>query len=160
MTFASLKKNPRRDSTKNVRVVPPDGAHAAYPLGLIQIYQCLCDPTRIRILNLLGEGELCVCHFQEILGEPQVKVSKHLAYLRKRGLVVARKEANWVIYAVATRPSGELSANLACLQDCVRENAAFRRDLEKRRKLACSMAENSPVCCPPKSIKKSRASIT
>ena len=68
-------------------------------MGLIQIYQCLCDLTRLRILNLLTEGELCVCHFQEILGEPQVKVSKHLAYLRTRGLVLARKEANWVIYA-------------------------------------------------------------
>ena len=69
-------------------------------MGLIQIYQCLCDLTRLRILNLLTEGELCVCHFQEILSEPQVKVSKHLAYLKARGLVVARKEANWMIYSL------------------------------------------------------------
>jgi len=40
-------------------------------MSLIQIYQCLCDQTRLRILNLLGEGPLCVCHFQEILGEPR-----------------------------------------------------------------------------------------
>lgn len=128
-------------------------------MGLLQIYQCLCDLTRLRILNLLTEGELCVCHFQEILGEPQVKVSKHLAYLRKRGLVVARKEANWVIYALPAQPSHELSANLACLQDCVREEAVFRRDLEKRRRLAGSIAENSPVCCPPKPNKRTKASI-
>jgi ArsR family transcriptional regulator, arsenate/arsenite/antimonite-responsive transcriptional repressor len=128
-------------------------------MGLIQIYQCLCDLTRLRILNLLTEGELCVCHFQEILGEPQVKVSKHLAYLRTRGLVVARKEANCVIYALPAKLSHELSANLACLQDCVREEAVFRRDLEKRRKLAGSIAENSPVCCPLKPNKKTRASI-
>jgi ArsR family transcriptional regulator len=128
-------------------------------MSLIQIYQCLCDPTRLRILNLLTEGELCVCHFQEILGEAQVKISKHLAYLRTRGLVVARKEANWVIYALPAKQSPELSANLACLQDCVREDPSFRRDLETRRKLACSIAENSPVCCSPKATRKAKASI-
>ena len=46
-------------------------------MSLVQIYQCLCDETRLRILNLLHEGELCVCHIQDILGEPQVKISKH-----------------------------------------------------------------------------------
>jgi ArsR family transcriptional regulator len=116
--------------------------------GLIQIYQCLCDLTRLRILNLLTEGELCVCHFQEILAEPQVKMSKHLAYLRARGLVVARKEANWMIYSLPARPSKELSVNLACLQDCVRENDTFRRDLKRRRKLAGSIGD-SPACCGP-----------
>jgi ArsR family transcriptional regulator len=92
------------------------------------------------------------------LGEPQVKVSKHLAYLRTRGLVVARKEANWVIYALPAKPSAELSANLACLQDCVREDPVFRHDLQRRRKLACTIAENSPACCPPRPNKRTRAS--
>ena len=127
-------------------------AGAANAMGLIQIYECLCDLTRLRILNLLTEGELCVCHFQEILGEPQVKVSKHLAYLKARELVVARKEANWMIYSLPAKPSRELSVNLACLQDCVREDVSFRRDLERRRKLASSIAE-SPVCCGPASEK-------
>ena len=123
-------------------------------MGLIQIYQCLCDPTRLRILNLLTEGELCVCHFQEILGEPQVKVSKHLAYLRTRGLVLARKEANWVIYSLPTKPLRELSANLACLQDCVREDDVFRRDREKLRLLRTKFSETSPLCCAPKAAKR------
>jgi ArsR family transcriptional regulator len=126
-------------------------------MGLIQIYQCLCDLTRLRILNLLTEGELCVCHFQDILGEPQVKVSKHLAYLRTRGLVASRKEANWVIYSLPVKPSHELSANLACLQDCVREEAVFRRDLEKRRKRAGSITESSPACCSPKPKRGAKA---
>jgi ArsR family transcriptional regulator len=95
-------------------------------MKLVQIYQCLCDETRLRILNLLGGGELCVCHIQSVLGEPQVKVSKHLAYLKRRGLVSAQREANWMIYGLPGRPSGELSANLACLQDCARENPVFR----------------------------------
>jgi DNA-binding transcriptional ArsR family regulator len=49
-------------------------------MDLIQIYQCFCDRTRLRILHLLTKSSLCVCHFQDILGEPQVKISKHLAY--------------------------------------------------------------------------------
>lgn len=116
-------------------------------MSLIRIYQCLCDETRLRILNLLRDGELCVCHFQEILGEPQVKISKHLAYLRKNGLVESRKEANWVIYQLPTKPSHELSANLACLQECVTGNAIFSRDTEKRRKLVTKFESNSPICC-------------
>jgi ArsR family transcriptional regulator, arsenate/arsenite/antimonite-responsive transcriptional repressor len=122
-------------------------------MSLVQIYQCLCDLTRLRILHLLGDGELCVCHFQEILGEPQVKVSKHLAYLRTHGLVESRKEANWVIYRLPSNPSHELSSNLACLQDCVTENPVFRRDTEKRRKLAGKFTETSPACCVPKTRK-------
>ena len=58
-------------------------------MKLVQIYQCLCDETRLRLLNLLLQGPLCVCHFQRALDEPQVKISKHLSYLRTRGLVKA-----------------------------------------------------------------------
>jgi ArsR family transcriptional regulator len=118
-------------------------------MKLVHIYQCLCDQTRLRILNLLGEGELCVCHFQKILGEPQVKISKHLAYLRSRGLVETRRDKNWMIYRLPLRPSAELSVNLACLQDCVREDPVFRADSARLRKCGAKLRENSPICCPP-----------
>jgi ArsR family transcriptional regulator len=118
-------------------------------MSLIQIYQCLCDPTRLRILNLLQGGELCVCHIQEILGEPQVKISKHLAYLRRRGVVQSRKAANWMIYRLPAKPTRELSANLACLQDCVGENPVFRRDTAKRAQMSARIAEEAPACCGP-----------
>lgn len=128
-------------------------------MNLVQIYQCLCDETRLRILNLLHEGELCVCHFQEILAEPQVKISKHLAYLRKSNLVESRKEANWVIYRLPDNPSRELAANLACLQDCVSKNSHFQRDVQKRRKLVGKFAASSPICCTrPSSKFKSKTS--
>lgn len=117
-------------------------------MSLIQIYECFCDLTRLRILHLLHHGELCVCHFQEILDEPQVKISKHLAYLRTRGLVESRKEGLWVIYRLPGQPSRELSANLACLQDCANEAPVFRRDAERREKLAGKISEVSPACCP------------
>ena len=118
-------------------------------MSLVQIYQCLCDQTRLRILNLLHEGPLCVCHLQTILGESQVKVSKHLAYLKGHALVEVRREANWMIYRLPARPSRELSTNLACLQDCVQEDPIFRRDAGKLRRLKDRFAESSPLCCAP-----------
>jgi ArsR family transcriptional regulator len=110
-------------------------------VNLIRIYECLCDRTRLRILALLGGGPLCVCHLQGILDEPQVKVSKHLGYLKSRGLVESKREGNWIIYQLPKKPSRELRANLACLQDCAGEEAVFRRDAAKLAKLRARLAK-------------------
>ena len=104
-------------------------------MELVRIYECFCARTRLRILHLLGQGPLCVCHLQAVLGEPQVKVSKHLAYLKRRGLVEASREANWMIYRLPGKPPRELTANLACLQDCAGEDPIFRRDVARLRKV-------------------------
>lgn len=116
-------------------------------MKLVQIYQCLCDETRLRLLNLLLQGPLCVCHLQGVLGEPQVKISKHLGYLKARGLVTAKREGNWMIYALpsAQTRSAELKANLACLQDCAAENAVFRQDLARLAKLDLACAPVAAV---------------
>jgi ArsR family transcriptional regulator len=116
-------------------------------MDLVKIYECLCDGTRLRLLNVLAQGPLCVCHFQEILAEPQVKISKHLAYLRARGLVEVEREGNWMIYELPAKPSHGLKANLACLQDCAGENPVFKRDLARLKKLAPKFAETSPCGC-------------
>lgn len=116
-------------------------------MELLKIYECLCDRTRLRLLNVLAEGPLCVCHFQEILREPQVKISKHLGYLRARGLVEAKRQGNWMVYALPARPSPELQANLACLQDCAHEQPVFRRDRARRGRLAPKFARTSPCGC-------------
>lgn len=120
-------------------------------MELVKIYECLCELTRLRVLNILSAGPLCVCHFQEILGEPQVKISKHLAYLRARGLVECEREGNWMIYELPAKPSRELRANLACLQDCTQDNPVFRRDLAKLKKLAPKFSASSPCGCAPRS---------
>lgn len=70
------------------------------------IFGALADPTRLRILNLLHEGELCVCDVMSVLKEPQSKISRHLAYLKKAGLVEARKEGLWMYYRMA-KPAGK-----------------------------------------------------
>jgi ArsR family transcriptional regulator len=114
---------------------------------LIQIYQCLCDQTRLRILHLLTKGPLCVCHLQEILNEPQVKISKHLAYLRTKGMVQAKRRGNWMIYSLPARGTAELETNMKCLQDCAQSQPEFKRDL---RKLATARFR----CAPPERVVK------
>jgi ArsR family transcriptional regulator len=118
-------------------------------MDLIQIYECFCDRTRLRILNLLAQSPLCVCHFQEILGEPQVKISKHLGYLKERDMVVAERQQNWMIYSLPKKRATELATNLKCLQDCVQTDPVFNRDLKALARLRAREDEPSvaAACC-------------
>src|SRR5436305_10867882 len=67
---------------------------------LVALFQALADPTRMRLLNLLAAGEVCVCYFVEIFDEAQPKISRHLAYLRRAGLVTARRDGKWMHYSL------------------------------------------------------------
>ena len=69
--------------------------------ALTSIYAALADPTRLRILSLLSEGEICVCHLHASLDVPQPTASRHLAYLRKAGLVETRRDGVWMHYRLA-----------------------------------------------------------
>jgi ArsR family transcriptional regulator, arsenate/arsenite/antimonite-responsive transcriptional repressor len=106
-------------------------------MKLVEIYKCLCDETRLRILHLLAQGPLCVCHFQSILGVPQVAVSKHLAYLRQRGMVTAQRHEQWMVYRLPDKKPKELHLQLQCLQDCVQTQTVFREDLNRLQKAQC-----------------------
>ena len=66
------------------------------------IFKALADKTRLRVLALLGNNEVCVCHLHDSLGLPQPTVSRHLAYLRRSGLVEVRRDGVWMHYRVAT----------------------------------------------------------
>ena len=119
-------------------------------MRMIQIYKCLCDETRLRILNLLSVSPLCVCHLQAVLGKSQVLVSQHLANLREGKLVAARRYQHWMIYALPAKRPSVLDANLQCLQDAVQSEAVFRRDREKLKKLMGSKNVQSLLdegCC-------------
>ena len=115
-------------------------------MNLVRIYECLCDRTRLRILNLLLQGPLCVCHFQTVLRETQVKISKHLGYLRRNGLVESERCANLVIYRLPDKRSSQLVTNLACLQDCVTEEPVFRGDIARLAKLRAGFGPDCPPC--------------
>ena len=126
-------------------------------MDLVRIYQCLCDRTRLRILNLLSDGPLCVCHFQAVLREPQVKISKHLAYLRARGFVTATRRGNWMVYALPPHRPRELAANLACLQDCATEQPVFRRDRLRLDRLTPVLPKAGPSVCARTASRRAQA---
>ncbi len=123
-------------------------------LKLTDIYQCFSDETRLRIVCLLAERPLCVCHFQELLEQPQVRISKHLSYLKAKGLVQAARHHNWMIYSLPTPLPAALAANLKCLQDCARE--LFKKD-QKRLSALRPKVDWIAECCPAPR-KPSRAS--
>jgi ArsR family transcriptional regulator len=119
-------------------------------MNLVEVYKCLCDETRLRILHLLSHRPLCVCHFQAILSAPQVKISKHLAYLRERAMVETHRDGSWIIYSLPAHPSPELTANMKCLQDCCRENPIFKMDLRRMQDSLATCASPLAECCEPK----------
>ena len=98
------------------------------------VFNALADETRLRILNLLSEGELCVCDLMQVLKEPQSKISRHLAYLRRSGLVQGRKEGLWMHYRLS-KPTAKLYGMLLKAVCCCRsECAEFGQDLKALNK--------------------------
>jgi ArsR family transcriptional regulator len=103
----------------------------------IELFKAFADPVRLRLLNLLAEGEVCVCHLHEALELPQSTVSRHLAYLRKRGLVARRREGLWVHYRLA-KPAGELHRTLiGCVGACFKEIETLKQDRQKLNHDCC-----------------------
>ncbi len=76
-----------------------------------KLFLALADKTRLRLLNLMREDEICVCYFTEVLGESQPKVSRHLAYLRNAGLVSARRDGKWMHYKIEF-PENDFAARI------------------------------------------------
>lgn len=107
--------------------------------NLEKLFLALADRTRLRLLNLMREGEICVCFFTEVLGESQPKVSRHLAYLRSAGLVAARREGKWVHYSILT-PEDPSAAVI--LETTLAEIDRWPEMVEERRKY-------ESICCSP-----------
>lgn len=106
-----------------------------------QFFLALGDNTRLRLLNLIGEQEVCVCYFVEILGAPQPKISRHLAYLRKAGIVSARREGKWIHYRIVTPPHVGASQILRQTLDWLKEDKAMQTDRARLSKACCSPAK-------------------
>lgn len=94
------------------------------------VFRAFSDPTRLRILNLLRAGELCVCDIVRVVAAPQPKVSRHLAYLRKAGLVTSRKQGLWMYYQLAVARNRLHGKLLECLACCFADMPELSRDLE------------------------------
>jgi DNA-binding transcriptional ArsR family regulator len=111
---------------------------------LSEIYRAFSDPTRLRILNLLLQEQLCVCHIQEVLDLPQVNTSQHLAYLRKTGLVECERVQTWKVYRLRQSGARNVQLNLKCLAECVKLDPIFTADLARLHKAL--KRSRSPIC--------------
>jgi len=120
----------------------PEPATATWPLDTL--FRGFGDPTRIRILNLLAAGELCVCDIVALLHLPQPLVSRHLAYLRRAGLVVATRDLRLAHYRLAEPGNAVHRSLITCVRSCFRgiasldrERRAAERRARVRRRNAC-----------------------
>ena len=115
------------------------------------IYKCIADPQRLRIINLLNEGPLCVCHLQEILDATQVKMSKQLAGMKQLGIIESRREGTWMVYSLIQPVNGLIQFNLDYLlgASCDECNQ-LQQDLYTRQKIVDALAKSASDC--PKSV--------
>ena len=109
---------------------------------LVKLFAALADPTRLRLLNLMNGREVCVCYFVEILTQGQPKISRHLAYLRRAGIVGARREGKWMHYRIE-RPDNTRAASIL---------DATLKSFETDRKMQADLARLGQACCAPESF--------
>jgi ArsR family transcriptional regulator, arsenate/arsenite/antimonite-responsive transcriptional repressor len=113
---------------------------------LTEAFKGLADPTRLRIINLLLHGELCVCHIQRVLGASQPNVSRHLNYLKHSDLVLDRREGFRVYYRLTPRSPGKIGSLCRFLRRALDGDAALRADLKRLKE---SKRGGAPAACPP-----------
>lgn len=102
------------------------------------VFRAFSDRTRLRIMNLLrGRGEICVCDLMTTLDLPQAKVSRHLSYLRRAGLVETRRDGQWVYYHLAKAEGTFHQKMLECLRCCLAEVPELRADRERLGRSGC-----------------------
>lgn len=107
---------------------------------LDEFFAALADRTRLRLLNLMRDGEVCVCFFAETLGTNNPKISRHLAYLKRAGLVKARRDGKWMHYSLDP-PRDTHAAELF---------DSLLKTLESDEQMKADRASLVDVCCSPR----------
>lgn len=123
---------------------------------LESLFKALADKTRLRILALLGNNEVCVCHIHDSLGLPQPTVSRHLAYLRRAGLVDTRRDGVWMHYQVARSLEPHAQTILKAAVDAVTKAPATTQDRKQFQRafgeLYVLPTATGGSCCAPRSV--------
>jgi ArsR family transcriptional regulator, arsenate/arsenite/antimonite-responsive transcriptional repressor len=101
-------------------------------------FKALADQTRLRLLNLMGDDEVCVCFFVEILKSNQPKISRHLAYLRRAGIVSARRQGTWMHYRFVEPPNADAARVLRDVRDWLSRDTEMLRDRQRLVKVCCA----------------------
>lgn len=118
-----------------------------------RFFQALGDATRLRLLNLMRDQEICVCYFVEILEQGQPKISRHLAYLRRAGIVEARRDGKWMHYRIVMPPNIGAAQVLSQTLAWLKEDRAMQADRARFSKACCRPAkfaalEGAPLPAP------------
>ena len=101
-------------------------------------FSALADRTRLRLLNLIGDDEVCVCFFVEILKMNQPKISRHLAYLRKAGIVAARRQGTWMHYRIVEPRDPDAAQVLKNVREWLSKDGEMQRDRKRLVKVCCA----------------------
>jgi ArsR family transcriptional regulator len=101
-------------------------------------FRALADRTRLRLLNLMGDDEVCVCFFVEILKTNQPKISRHLAYLRRAGIVGARREGQWIHYRIVEPDDPGAARVLQDVRSWLAGEQEMQRDQQRLEKICCA----------------------
>lgn len=128
---------------------------------LEELFKALADGTRLRILRLLMAGELCVCNIHDALKIPQAKASRHLAYLRRVGLVTTRREGLWIYYTLSKSPDPIVATIEDATTHVLGHVEALRKDAERLEKqtgccVPAALAASDLRCCAPVELKGRR----
>ena len=102
------------------------------------LFKALADRTRLRLISLIGDSEVCVCFFVSVLKTSQPKISRHLAYLRRAGIVTARREGKWMHYRLAEPPDEHAAKIFREVRASLAEHPEFQRDREKLVQVCCA----------------------
>jgi len=102
------------------------------------LFQALGDRTRLRLLNLMSSGEVCVCFFVEVLDEPQPKISRHLAYLRSAGLVSTSRDGKWISYSIAHPENHTAREAFEAVLAAMKNDRELQRDRQALARACCS----------------------
>jgi ArsR family transcriptional regulator, arsenate/arsenite/antimonite-responsive transcriptional repressor len=111
---------------------------AAKSYSMELLFKALADRTRLRLLHLMGDEEVCVCFFVEVLRTNQPKISRHLAYLRRAGVVSARREGKWMHYRIVEPPDPHAARVFSEVRASLAEDAEMQRDRTRLVKVCCA----------------------
>lgn len=102
------------------------------------LFKALADRTRLRLLNLMAAGEVCVCFFVEVLAASQPKISRHLAYLRRAGVVAARREGKWMHYRIEEPADAHTARVFREVLAWLAEEGEMQKDRARMETLCCA----------------------
>lgn len=105
----------------------------------VLFFQALADPTRLRLIHLMGDDEICVCFLVEVLQTNQPKISRHLAYLRDAGVVEARRDGKWMHYRLVEPPDTEAARVFREIRDWLARDPEMQRDRLRLTNICCAI---------------------